>query len=510
MIVHPDLAAASAALSEQRLGDVLEPLERAAALQSADASHWLGVVDLAVRIGDDDLAATAATQLRALAPKDPGRRAVEMELLAPIGRVREALTMARRLEADHPSDARWPVLAGTYLARLGSEDEAIRSLHRATRRGAVLAVAWEQLASLKTFTTDDPDFAALAQAAAEAGDKPDDAATVYAFAKACDDIGDVDRAFEWFKRGAALVLSGRVPRMDAFFTQAAEVRAAFPPERLMAEHATERSERPILIIGCARSGTTLLERILASSDDVASGGELKMLRLACLGFSPPSPARVEAFVRRSGCESKAWQRVADTYVRKLVHRFGRANSVVDKGLVNYLYVGALALALPRARIIHVRRDPMDVAWSCFRRRFHEGLAWSYNFDSLAAFIRAYDDMSAYWKAAIPGRILTVEFEDLVSEPEGESARIFEFLGIERPQDWQSFYRKSGIVHTSSQLQVRRPLNSDGVGAWKRYERHLGPLRDALARYGVLREAPVPREDARRRMQTGHRIRPSGS
>lgn len=487
MLVNPDLAAASAAVAEQRLGDALEPLERAAAFQPAGASHWQGVVGTAVRIGDEDLALLAASRLRALAPKDPSRRAVEMELLAATGNVREALTVARRLESDQPTDARWPLIAGTYLARLGLVDEAIHSLHRATRRTPAQALAWEQLASLKTFATDDPDFKSLELEAAEAGKKPNGAALAYAFAKACDDLGDVDRAYEWFQQGAALMLGGRVPRMEAFFAQAAEARAAFPSARLAPEHATGRLERPILITGCPRSGTTLLERILASSAEIASGGELRMLRLACLGFSPPSPARVDAFVQRSGGDTNAWQRVADTYVRKLVHRFGRADGVVDKGLVNYLYVGALALALPQARIIHVRRDPLDVAWSCFRRRFHDGLAWSYNFDSLAAFMRGYEDMSGYWKSVLPGRILTVEFEKLVSEPEAETARVFEFVGVERPPDWQSFHARGGVVQTSSQLQVRRPLNAEGVGAWKRYERHLAPLKDALARYGLLAE-----------------------
>jgi len=484
LIAHPDLAAASAALAEQRLGNLLEPLERAATLASGDAVHWRGVIDLAMRIGDDDLAAIAAARFRALMPKDPGRRAVEMELLAETGATRQALTLARRLESDHPTDARWPLLAGTYLARLGLEDEAIGALRRATRRAPGMPLAWERFASLKTFTTSDPDLAALERASLQFSNQPDGAALAYALGKAYDDIGDVDRAFDAFRRGAAHTLGGRMPRMDAFFAQAAETLAAFPAERLAADFATDRPERPILVIGTPRSGTTLLERILAASPAVTSGGELKMLRLACLGFSPPSPARVAAFVRLAGSEAEAWQQVAETYVRKLVVRFGRANGVVDKGLVNYLYVGALALALPQARIIHVRRDPIDVAWSCFRRRFHDGLAWSYNFESLAAFIRGYGDICAHWQRVLPGRILTVEFEKLVTDPESETARVFEFVGIERPKDWQSFHQKSGAVHTSSQLQVRRPLNSDGVGAWKRYERHLGPLFDALARFGV--------------------------
>lgn len=485
MILDPDLAAATSALAEQRLGQVLDPLERAARLDSRDAGHWQGVIEVAKRIGDDDLALVAARRLRALAPRDPARRAIEMELLAETGAVREALAIARRLESDNPADARLPLIVGTYLARLGRADEARSFLRRATRRAPQSAIAWERLADLKTFTPGDPDLALLEQAVAEAGDRPEGIALAYALAKACDDMGDVDRAYACFSRGALRMLGGRKPRMENLFAQAAEARAAFSPERMSAAPATGRAERPILVIGCPRSGTTLLERILGSSPDVAPGGELEMLRLACLDFTPPSPARVDGFVKVMGGEGPARHRVADVYVRKLVHRFGRADGVVDKGLVNYLYIGALALALPQARILHIRRDPMDVAWSCFRRRFHDGLAWSYDFESLAAFMRVYEDMTAHWSRLLPERLLTIEFERLVSDPEAETARVFDFVGIERPPDWRSFHAKNGAIDTSSQLQVRRPLNAEGVGAWRRYARHLGPLRDALARQGLV-------------------------
>ena len=283
-----------------------------------------------------------------------------------------------------------------------------------------------------------------------------------------------------------MMLQGKAPRMDGFFAQIAEAREAFPATRLDPGTATARTEQPILVIGVPRSGTTLLERILATSPAVTSGGELKRLRLACLGFTPPSPARVDAFVASCGGERAAWERVAGDYVGGLAARFGRADGVVDKGLVNYLYVGALAQALPQAKIIHVRRNPFDVAWSCFRRRFHDGLAWSYNFDSIAAFMRGYADLVQHWGECLPGRILWVDYERLVLGPDAETRRVFEFLDIERPADWQSFHERAATVLTSSQLQVRRPLNAEGIGAWKRYERHLGPMVDALVKFGVVR------------------------
>jgi tetratricopeptide (TPR) repeat protein len=483
--VNPDLAAAASALAERRTADVLAPLERATAVESADPLHWQNVLEIAGQVGDDDLALAAARRLLALAPKDTRRRALVADLLSGMGAVREALGISSKLQEASPGNPMLPLAVGIQLGRLGREEDALRSIRLAIRRSPQSAVAWETLANLRTFRAGDPDLAELETLARGSADRPEAAGFAYALAKAYDDVGDIDRAFEWFARGSARVLGNRRPQMDSFFKEAADVRAAFPQERLAAGHATDRPERPILVIGCARSGTTLLERILTTAPGAVSGGELKMLRLACLGFTPPSPERVLNFVRASGGEAAAWRRVADVYVNRLRSRFGQADAVIDKGLVNYLYVGALALGLPQARIIHVRRDPMDVAWSCFRRRFHEGLDWSYHFDSIAAFLRVYEETTAYWKQALPGRILTVEFERLVSDPESETERIFEFAGLERPADWRSFHQKRGVVLTASQLQVRRPLNADGVGAWRRYEKHLGPLKDALGRCGLL-------------------------
>lgn len=484
--MNPDLAAATAALAERRPGDALASLERAAAAEASDPLHWQRVLEVGRQLGDDDLALEAARRLLAMSPRDPARRAVVADLLSECGQVRDALGISRKLLDESPRHPTLPIAIGNQLVRLGREDEALAMLRLAIRRAPGSALAWESLANLKTFRREDPEFLELERLARASPDRPESAAFAYALAKAYEDVGDIDLAFQWFERGSRRVLGGRVPRLDALFTEAGEACAAFPVQRLAAGPRSDRPERPILVLGCPRSGTTLIERILATAPGAVSGGELKLLRLACLGFSPPSPARVADFVRSSGGEASAWRRVADTYIGKLQSRFGHADGLIDKGLVNYLYVGALALGLPQARILHMRRDPMDVGWSCFRRRFHQGLHWSYGFESIAGFMRVYEGIMDYWKQNLPGRILTVEFEQLLSDPEGQTARIFEFAGLDRPDDWRSFHEKRGVVLTSSRQQVRRPLHTDGIGAWRRYEKHLGPLKDALARYGVAR------------------------
>ncbi|MFO1394376.1 MAG: sulfotransferase [Steroidobacteraceae bacterium] len=482
--MNHDLATATTALAERRSGDVLAPLERAAAVDTPDPAHWRRVVEIASQIGDDDLALSAARRLLGLAPRDPALRSSVADLLSDTGNVRDAVAITRKLLDENPRHPMLPAALGDQLSRLGRDDEALRSLRLAIRRDPGMPTAWESLSNLRTFRAGDPEFVELEKLARASADRPETAGYAFAYAKACDDVGDVDAAYEWFARANRRVLGGRVPGTDGLYSAAADVRAAFPPGRASAVAPADRPERPILVLGCPRSGTTLAERILSTAHGATPGGELKLLRLACLGFAPPSPARLAEFVRSSGDESAAWESVARTYVAKLQTRFGRADGVIDKGLVNYLYVGALALGLPQARILHLRRDPMDVAWSCFRRRFHEGLDWSYAFDSIAAFLSVYEATVEHWKQVLPGRILTVRFEALVSDPEAVTAQMFEFAGLERPADWQTFHERRGVVLTASQRQVRRPLNADGVGAWRRYERHLAPLKDALRRHGV--------------------------
>lgn len=471
------------ALEQSRFGEVVPALERAAA-GAPDAWQWQRIAEVAGRIGDDDIAIRAVRQLVANTPRDLRRRVALRELLGEAGATREALALARKLAEEYPADPLMHVAVAVLEGRLGREDEALRTLRATLRKMPDLLIGWEILANLKTFHAGDPELAQLEALVLRSPARPETAGIAYALGKAYDDVGAIDRAFALFAHGSARVLDNRVPRLDSLFQEAADVRAAFTAERIAAGQNTDRPERPILVLGCPRSGTTLVERMLAASPEVHSGGELKLLRLACLGFTPPSPERVAAFVEASGSEPAAWQRVADTYVGRLQQRFGTADATVDKALVNYLYVGAIAMGLPEARIIHVRRDPMDVAWSCFRRRFHQGLAWSYHFESIAAFLRVYQDTLDHWNAVLPGRILTVDYEQLVSDADAQTARMFGFVGVPRPGDWRAFHEKKASVITASQLQVRRPLYTEGVGAWRRYAAHLAPLRDVLLRHGV--------------------------
>lgn len=478
-------AQARSAFAAGRAADALAELERAAAARAdAPATHWAGVAKLARELGDDDLALLAGRRLLASAPDDRTRRILVMELAADTGAAEEAVAMGQALAADAPSDPIPPFSVGINLSRLGKAEEAIEAFRRSLALMPACAPAWEQIALLKRFSSDaDPDIAAMEKLAAALAGKPDAALMHYALGKSYDDLGDIDRAFDCFARGAALIAGPRAPRLAPLLAQSDDVRAAFPSPQ--PELPEARTHAPILIIGNARSGTTLVERILATHPALIGGGELKMLRLACLSFSTPTPAAVAAYVKRAGGERGAWTQVRQVYLARLRARFGRDEGVVDKGLINFLYAGAFARAFPQGRIIHVMRDAMDVAWSCFRTRFRDGLLWSYHVDALAAFMRVYRDLASHWLSLYPERVTTVDYERLVSAPDAETARLFAWLGLETPADWRGFSEARSPVLTASLMQVRRPIYADAMGSWRRYGAKLGPLRDALGRQGLL-------------------------
>lgn len=467
------------ALAARRPADALAALEQAAAAPRGSARHWAGVAQLAHRLGDDDLALAAARRLLAGAPADRVRRTLVMELTAETGRAEDAVTMARALERDAGPDPIPALSLGINLARLGRGEEAIAALRRALSIAPDLAVAWEQIALIKRFTPGDADIGAMEAAAQRAKTPLDRAIFAYALGKARDDIGDVDSAFAAFSLGAGLIAGPGSPNLTGLRTQAHEVPAAFPQP----EHGSDATSAPILIIGNARSGTTLVERILAVDPTLTAGGELKALRLACQRFPAPSPPAVESATAKSGGRRALWNAVGRAYLSRVAARFGDAR-VVDKSLINFLYAGAFLAAFPKGRVIWVRRDPLDVAWSCFRTRFRDGLLWSYRFDALAAFMRVYRDIASHWAALYPDRVYALDYEALIAKPDLEATRLFAFIGRPIP-DWRSFTEHKGAVLTASFMQVRQPLNDRSIGAAHRYGAHLDPLRVALAHEGLL-------------------------
>jgi tetratricopeptide (TPR) repeat protein len=308
----------------------------------------------------------------------------------------------------------------------------------------------------------------------------------FALARMLDAAGSYDEAFAHYQEGNAL-RQEYVRRRGAAFDPAAERRfvdrliALFSPayfERVRSFGVA--SELPIFIVGMMRSGTTVVEQILASHPDVHGAGELR--ELGALTASLPERLRTadpypECLAR---LDVQTAQAVAQAHLDNLQRRGGTARRVVDKMPVNFQHLGLIATLFPRAQIIHCHRDPIDTCLSCFSQNFGEPQAFTLDLRHLGFYYRQYERLMAHWKAVLPAPIFELQYEELTAEPEAVSRRLLAFCGLDWDERCLRPHEAQRPVRTASMLQVRKPIYRSAVGRWKRYEKHVQPLLEALA------------------------------
>lgn len=295
-----------------------------------------------------------------------------------------------------------------------------------------------------------------------------------------DHLGRVDRAFEHYE--AANSLKDVVCDIDAAAAAAAALAATFTP-RFFAERRDwgDDSERPIFIVGMPRSGSTLVEQILASHPDVAGAGELYHLGKHVRALRRRRRMDARDMDYAAGMTREDVRALARDYLRDIAAIDDTAARVTDKMLYNFWHLGLIALAFPRARIIHTTRDPLDCCTSIYLRDFAGIHGYAYNQTNLGQYYRIYESLMAHWRQALATPILDVAYEDMVREPLPQMRALVAHCGLSWDERCSAFYRTRRTVSTSSYAQVRQPIYTDSLAKWKRYERHLGELRQALGR-----------------------------
>jgi hypothetical protein len=259
------------------------------------------------------------------------------------------------------------------------------------------------------------------------------------------------------------------------------IRDVFTSELLRRkEGAGDPSQVPVLIVGMPRSGTTLIEQILASHPKAFGGGELRDLGevIAAHCDLAAAPAAYPECLR--DMPGEVLGRIGAGYAARLRRRAPTAERIIDKMPANFLHLGLLHLALPNARIIHARRDPIDTCVSCFTRLFGGEQQFSYDLGELGRYYRRYQSLMAHWRATLPaGAMLEVDYEQLVDNLEPQARRIVDYCGLEWDDACLRFYETKRQVHTSSAAQVRQPIYRTAVGRWRPYRQWLGPLLEEL-------------------------------
>jgi tetratricopeptide (TPR) repeat protein len=236
------------------------------------------------------------------------------------------------------------------------------------------------------------------------------------------------------------------------------------------------SDLPVFIVGMPRSGTSLVEQILASHPRVFGGGERKEIRKIA---SALAPARAGGAAAVDGVGGEVVRSLAAQYLQRLTELGSAALRVTDKLFDNYLNLGVIFTLIPRARVIHCRRQALDVCFSCYTQDFR-GLAFSTSLQDLGRYHRAYARLMAHWRAVLPQALLEMDYEELVANQEAESRRLVAFCGLDWDERCLAFHANRRAVLTASRVQIRRPIYTDSVGRWKNYEPQLKALIAALA------------------------------
>ncbi len=403
--------------------------------------------------------------------------------LTSLGRESEALLSYDAAIVSAPTAALAHENKGVALLQCGRLEEAATALETAVALEPSCARAYHHLSlarplkpgerfvkALEALTRDDAPTRA-----------PDQVYAHFALGKAYADASDHERSFRHFATGNATRRKLGGYDEDAVIGLLERSRLAYAEgliERLGGGGPT--SSVPVFVLGMPRSGTTLVEQILASHPSVYGAGETNDLEIAAreIGGVTAALPNVPESVWRMRRED--FRPLGEAYLARLQSRAGAAQRVVNKMTENFRCAGLIALALPQARIIHVRRDPLDTCVSCFTTLFVENLPYTYDLAELGRYYRAYEALMAHWRRVLPpGMMLEVQYEDVVADLEGEGRRVLAHCGLEWEPRCLDFHKTKRSVRTASVAQVRQPINAKSVGRWRAYEAFLGPLIEAL-------------------------------
>lgn len=398
-------------------------------------------------------------------------RIAEMETqLGDHAAARETLAKARVLAPDDPA-----ILYNFASAEIavGEMDAAETLLDQLIETAPGDYDACYNRATVRRQTIDDNHIDDLiARLSKVSGNVAGEIQLCYALAKELEDIGEYDRSFSYLSRGAGARRRQMAYRVEDDISTMEDIAAVFDKDYFAASGEGSNGEGAIFILGLPRSGTTLVDRIVSSHPEVNSVGEVNDLALAITRLCAGAKSKEELVRRSAAIDPK---QLAQAYRNSTTQRLPDSPYVIDKTPLNFLYIGLIAKTMPAAKIINLVRDPMDVGYAMYKTLFRMGYPFSYDLEDIGRYIRAKDRLMAHWEAVLPGKIINVHYQQLVTRQEEESRKLVSALGLEWHPDCLAFHQNKSPSATASAAQVRQPIYSSSVGKWKAFESQLAPL-----------------------------------
>jgi len=425
-----------------------------------------------------------------LEPQNRSYRILYANACAGLGKHEEGLRVFRELAAEVPAAADIRLSIAHALKTLGRQQQAIESYRAAAEVRPSFGDAYWSLANLKTYRFTDEEVARMrSQESATTTQLLDRYHLCFALGKGLEDRGEYAESFGYYERGNALKKSEGRYRPEPV-ERNARLQAAVCSHEFFAARQGFGCARPdpIFIVGLPRSGSTLLEQILASHTEVEGTMELADIpRLVARlqgrdpdESKPPYP-RILADLSAEQLKRYGEKYLADTQVYRTGKPF-----FIDKNPNNFRHIGLIHLMLPNARIIDARREPMACCFSNLKQLFAQGQEFTYSVGDIARYYRTYLELMRHWDATLPGLVLRVNHEDVVDDLEGSVRRLLDHCGLPFEPACVAFHENRRSVRTPSSEQVRQPIFRDSLDQWTKYEPWLAPLKtalgDALERY----------------------------
>ncbi len=392
------------------------------------------------------------------------------------GNVDQAILVAERFSALAPDNPEAAHMCGTAYLQAGQMDKAATAYLDAMARQPAYPRSMMAFSRLKHDALPPEQVAEVlrsAQAQVKHANDEDAVHLYYGIGHMLETQGQYPEAFQAYQRGGATRARQLPYDRSATEKRARAIKAAFPARVFSHAKASGNPTRaPIFVLGLPRSGSTLVEQILSCHSQVEGLGELPLFpNLAGPQVSALAPG---------GAIDMDWAKLAETYLDAVARlRTAEVPHFVDKTLINSSLIGALHLAFPNAKIIHTKRYILDTCASCFSLRFYAGHEWSYRLSDMAHFVSLHDDLMAHWNTVLPGRLIEVDYDDLVSRFEPNVKRLIAACDLEWEEACLEPHKNRRAVSTSSNAQVREPVNRGSQGRWRRFETQLAPLRRAL-------------------------------
>jgi Flp pilus assembly protein TadD len=488
---HPELhyIAGITSLELQQMRHALEYLRNATILEPMRAEYAVQFAKALAVARMNRNARVAADQALALSPKDPLLLDTLGVVYSQIGVYASAVTTFRQAVILAPAHAPYRYNLATALVAAGDLDAAEIEIESCLSLDPKYWRAHLTLAQLRRQTPANHHVDRLVTLLSQVQSTPVDTPALVclnmALAKEYEDLADYPRAFDHLTQGKCAGSANRdysIDRDEALFHAITE---SFPERSGVADgHPTDE---PIFIIGMPRTGTTLVERIISSHPDVHSAGELLNFGMSIKhlsGSRTPILIDLDTIVKSRNLD---WRRLGEAYLSSTRPATGHKPHFIDKLPHNFLYAGFIANALPNAKIVCLRRNPMDTCLSNFRQLFApKSPYFDYSFDLLdtGRYYLLFNRLMAHWQRVFPRRILEMDYETLIDTQEACSRQLLEFCGLAWDDTCMHFENNPTPVATASAVQVRAPIYRSALKRWKKYEQQLGELRRLLSDGGV--------------------------